>query len=107
MTIFRKQQVTQLINGNQNDDNTQKIGKLPKNNGQNAYFPTLAIKNVLEIIRQNPKIKYDAIADKLGIEASTIRRSIAWLKENGYINKEHSKIKGVWQLLENAPTEII
>lgn len=26
--------------------------------GKNAHFPTLAIKNILELLRQNPKIRY-------------------------------------------------
>ena len=30
----------------------------------------------------------------------TIKRAISDLKELGYINKEHSKIKGEWQLLK-------
>ena len=67
--------------------------------GENTHFPTLAIKNILELIRQNPTIKYVQIEENLGIDDNTVHRSIAWLKENGYINKEHSKVKGVWQLI--------
>ena len=26
--------------------------------GKNAHFPTLAIQNILELLRQNPKIRY-------------------------------------------------
>ncbi len=75
--------------------NTQKYPKM----GENAHFPTLAIKNILELLRQNPKIRYIDLQENLGIDDNTVHRSIAWLKENGYINKEHSKVKGVWQLL--------
>ena len=82
------------------------ILKMSKNDAQkparmreNTHFPTLAIKNILELIRQNSTIRYEQIEDNLGIDKSTVQRSIAWLKENGYINKEHSKVKGVWQLL--------
>ena len=67
--------------------------------GEKVHFPTLAIKSILELIRQNPTIKYAQIEDNLGIDENTVHRSIAWLKDNGYINKEHSKVKGVWQLI--------
>lgn len=76
--------------------NAQKYPKM----GKNAHFPTLAIKNILELLRQNPKIRYIDIQENLGIDDNTVHRSIAWLKDNGYINKEHSKVKGVWQLIK-------
>ena len=57
------------------------------------------VKNVYELIRLNPKIKYSQMADNLGVDESSIWRSVAWLKDYGYINPEHSKIKGEWQLL--------
>lgn len=62
-------------------------------------FPTMTIKNVLDAIRQNRKAQYSWLADNLGVSEATIKRSIQWLKDNGYIPKEHSKIKGEWQLL--------
>lgn len=62
-------------------------------------FPTLLTKNIYNLIKLNPKIKYSQMEDNLGVTERTIARSIDWLKENGYINKEHSKIKGEWQLV--------
>lgn len=62
-------------------------------------FPTLLTKNIYNLIKLNPKIRYSQMEDNLGVTERTIARSIDWLKENGYINKEHSKIKGEWQLL--------
>ena len=82
--------------------NTQKPPQMGENVGKNTQkcpFPTLTVKNVFELIRQNPTIKYVQIAENLGIDDNTVQRSIAWLKDNGYINKEHSKVKGVWQLI--------
>ena len=46
----------------------------------------------------NPKIKYSQLEENLGIGESSIHRAIGWLKENGYINSERSKNKGVWQI---------
>lgn len=60
----------------------------------------LAIKNILELIRLNLTIRYEQIEDNLGIDKSIIQCLIAWLKENSYINKANSKVKGFWQLLD-------
>lgn len=69
-----------------------------KNDGKPS-FPTMVIKSVYEAICQNPKIKYSQLEDNLGVGESTVQRAIGWLKENGYINSERPKIKGVWQVL--------
>lgn len=84
------------------EQNVQKYSQVSKNSGKNTQkpsFPTLTIWNVYDLIYQNPKIKYEQMEDNLGIDRNTIQRAIAWLKDNGYINKEHSKVKGIWQLL--------
>ena len=89
--------------GENTEGKTQKppqMGENVERNAQKPSFPTLTIMNVYELICQNPKIKYAQIEDNLGIDENTVHRSIAWLKENGYINKEHSKVKGVWQLID-------
>lgn len=62
-------------------------------------FPTLLIKNVYELLKMNRKIKYSQMEDNLGVTERTIARAIDWLKENGYINSQRSKVKGEWQLL--------
>lgn len=61
-------------------------------------FPTLLIKNVYELLKLKRKVKYSEVSDNLGVSEATIKRAISWLKENGYINPEHSKVKGEWQL---------
>lgn len=63
-------------------------------------FSTMLTKNVYEAIKLNRKAKYSWLADNLGVSEATIKRAIADLKEQGYINKEHSKMKGEWQLLK-------
>ena len=65
---------------------------------QKPSFQTTLIKNVYEAICMNTKIKYSQLEENLGVAESTIRRAIGWLKENGYINAERSKVKGVWQI---------
>ena len=62
-------------------------------------FPSLLVKNVYDLIRLNPKIKYSEMEDNLGVTERTIARAIDTLKELGYIPKEHSKVKGVWQII--------
>ena len=63
-------------------------------------FPSMIVKNVYEALKMNRKAKYSWLQDNLGVSESTILRAINDLKELGYINPEHSKIKGEWQLLK-------
>ena len=63
-------------------------------------FPSQIVEDVFKTIRFNSKAKYSWLADNLGVSEATIKRAIADLKELGYINSEHSKIKGEWQLLK-------
>lgn len=96
-----------LVEGNEEktDIDTEKPSQMRENdtktltNEGKPNFPSLMVKNVYELLKQNPKIKYSQMEDNLGVDESSIWRSISWLKENGYINPEHSKVKGVWQLL--------
>ena len=60
----------------------------------------MIVKNVYEAITIKRKAKYLWLQDNLGVSESTIVRAINDLKELGYINKEHSKIKSEWQLLK-------
>ena len=87
---------------------TQKPSNLTENEGQEQQkpsnltenvFPSMIVKNVYEAIKMNRKAKYSWLQDNLGVSESTILRAINDLKELGYINPEHSKIKGEWQLL--------
>lgn len=88
-----------------NIDGLQKQPKIAENdektatNGGNAPFPIMSFKNVYDAIKLNRKIKYSQLEDNLGLGETTIRRAIAWLKENGYINPVKSKVKGEWQLI--------
>ena len=63
-------------------------------------FPTSLTKNVFDAIKLNRKAKYSWLADNLGVSEASIKRAIADLKKLGYINSEHSKVKGEWQLLK-------
>ena len=69
-------------------------------NERKVPFPLPIIRDVYSAIKQNRKIKYEQLQDNLGIGETTVRRCINWLKDNGYISKEHAKIKGEWQLLK-------
>lgn len=75
-------------------------GLLMAENEGKVPFPLPIIRDVYSAIKQNRKIKYEQLQDNLGIGETTVRRCINWLKDNGYISKEHAKIKGEWQLLK-------
>jgi len=79
----------------------QKPARMWGNNAgklQKPAFKTETIKRVYELIQSNPRIKQAQMAAMLNMDHSTIERATAWLRKNGYINREHSKIKGEWQL---------
>lgn len=96
MSIFGKKQPQKQPNLSVSDENeTQKESRLTISD-----FPTMLTWNVFESLKMNRKAKYSWLADNLGVSERTIQRAIDDLKELGYINKEHSKIKGEWQLLK-------
>ena len=72
--------------------------KLPKM--KVSAFPSKIVEDVFNALKLNPKAKYSWLVDNLGVSERTILRAINDLKELGYINAEHSKIKGVWQFLK-------
>lgn len=79
-------------NGHEDDQKPSKM-KVSK-------FPTPIVEEVYKAIKLNRKAKYSWFQDNLGVSEATIKRAISDLKELGYINKEHSKVKGEWQLLK-------
>ena len=87
-------------NGERNGlNNNQKPSKKPSKM-KVSMFPTPIVEEVYKAIKLNRKAKYSWLQDNLGISGSTVLRAIKDLKELGYINKEHSKVKGEWQLLK-------
>lgn len=72
--------------------------KTPKMNV--SAFPSKIVEDVFNALNLNPKAKYSWLVDNLGVSERTILRAISDLKTLGYINAEHSKVKGVWQLLK-------
>jgi ATP-dependent DNA helicase RecG len=90
-----------------NEKPSKKPSKKPSQKGTRKgtkikvpVFPLKIVEDVFEALKINPKAKYSWLIDNLGVSESTVLRAINDLKELGYINSEHSKVKGVWQLLK-------
>ena len=85
---------------------SEKPSNLTENDGKKqpnlsiSDFPTMLTWNVYQAIKINRKAKYSWLADNLGVSEASIKRAIADLKELRYIDSEHSKVKGEWQLLK-------
>ena len=84
----------------ENEGKTPQMAENMAENERKVPFPLPIIRDVYSAIKQSRKIKYEHLQDNLGIGETTVRRCINWLKDNGYISKEHAKIKGEWQLLK-------
>ena len=63
-------------------------------------FPSAVVEDVYKLLKRNRKAKYIWLADNLGVSKRTIQRAIDDLKKLGYIDSEHSKVNGEWQLLK-------
>lgn len=85
----------------ENGEKRSQKGSQKRSNLTISEFPTPLVKNVYEAIKMNRKAKYSWLADNLGVSEATIKRAIADLKNLGYINSKHSKLKGEWQLIND------
>ena len=100
LTIFegkgsQKRSDLTIFEGNDSEKSSEKPSNLTISD-----FPTMLTWNVYGAIKMNRKAKYSWLADNLGVSEASIKRAIADLKELGYIDPEHSKVKGEWQLLK-------
>ena len=90
MASFWKMVKNRQKNGHKNGQKgDQKPSKMKA-----SKFPAPIVEEVYRTIKLNRKAKYSWLQDNLGVSEATIKRAISDLKELGYINKEHSKIKG-------------
>jgi ATP-dependent DNA helicase RecG len=92
-----------ILDGKQPQKGSKKPSKKPSKKWSKmkvSVFPSKIVEDVFKALKLNPKAKYSWLVDNLGVSESTVLRAINDLKELGYINSEHSKVKGVWQLLK-------
>ena len=92
-----------LTDSSENRAKTAFSNKKPSKKPSNlkvSDFPSQIVEDVFKALKQNRKAKYSWIQDNLGVRESTVLRAINDLKKMGYINSEHSKVKGEWQLLK-------
>lgn len=51
---------------------------------------------LLEIIRRNPELTYKAMGEALSVSASTIKRILTRMQQEGKVIREGSNRKGKW-----------
>ena len=54
---------------------------------------------IIEILKENPNITLQEIADKIGKSLRTVKTSIKVLQENGKIERVGGKKDGSWRVL--------
>ena len=59
---------------------------------------TLRGDKILSIIKENPSVNVENIAQLLGISKPTAEREISTLKSSGFIERFGSKKNGIWQV---------
>ena len=85
---------------------SEKPSKKPSKKPSNSSVSTLSdfqnpwVGKVYDAIKLNIKAKYSWLSDYLGVSESTVLRAVNELKKLGYINSEHAKVNGEWQLLK-------
>jgi len=57
-------------------------------------------RQILELIRGNPKITYDVLAKETGRDRKTVRRHIAILKEKGLLQRIGPAKGGYWEIVD-------
>ena len=109
LTIFEGKGSQKPSNLTENDQKPSKEpSNLTENDGEKqpnlsiSDFPTMVTWNVYQAIKLNRKAKYSWLQDNLGVSESTILRAIKDLKELGYIDPEHSKVKGELSYAESS-----
>lgn len=81
---------------------SEKPSKKPSNSSVSTLsdFQNPWVGKVYDAIKLNIKSKYSWLSDYLGVSESTVLRAVNELKKLGYINSEHAKVNGEWQLLK-------
>ena len=75
-----------------------KEGKKPIKDPRKELKKTL--RDVLELMRNNPTITYKGIEEKLGIKKTAILGRVKKLKELGLIKREGGRSAGIWIVIE-------
>ena len=64
-----------------------------------AHLP-LPQRNIMKVLKVNPKLTYTELADNIGVSESTIWRMVRELKADGYLKRERGNKHGNWIILK-------
>lgn len=54
---------------------------------------------LLELIRAEPSISYDRLAEKLAVDRTTVMRNIQRLKQIGVLRRHGARKRGHWEVI--------
>ena len=81
--------------------NTLRDSMVTNHLDENAYQELNEMsKNIIQILKQNPHINQEDIANMLGVTDRTIRRHYKALIENGFIERVGADKNGYWHVLK-------
>ena len=90
---------TDTENVHKKTDN-EEFSVIAKDNPKEKYKKNKRKQAIVGVIRSNPSVTVDEIADKLDVNEKTIRRDIKELRDNDIIQREGGNYGGRWVILK-------
>ena len=63
-----------------------------------GLIENLCTNRIVRLLRENPKVTYDELAEAMGVSRSTVKRVIGRLTNCGYIERVGGKRYGHWEV---------
>ena len=80
------------------ENNTLKNRDLHINIDKRNSEPPSKESHIIELMRNNPKLRIDELADKIGVSERTVKSIVAALVKEGKIRRVNGKRYGYWEV---------